>query len=379
LSGLIHEKETSSDFEKSLERALAYEWDKDSNEYCILKKLKRHFDKSRRIPVNLVKRVTEKTAITQSKWFQAKQAKDFSIVKDSLRELVELYKEQISLFPEFACAYDALLDDYEEGMTSRLYGNLFRSLREKQTEIVRKIIESGNFQRNFLDGRSFDGDKQMAFCNEVIAAMGYDRKHGRVDFTEHPFTIDMGLSDVRITTKVVPENPLSCLYSCVHECGHALYTQNTDMALDKTPCADGVSLGFHESQSRLWENIVGRSMEFWTAFYPRFREFFPEQTKDISQQDFYRSVNHVKRSLIRTESDEATYNLHILLRYEMEKQLFSDSVTVDELPDLWNAKMKEYIGIEPANDAEGVLQDIHWYGGLFGYFPTYALGNLIGA
>ena len=209
--------------------------------------------------------------------------------------------------------------------------------------------------------------------------MGYDFTRGRQDMSEHPFTTSFGLNDVRITTKVFATLPVSCLLSSVHECGHALYELGIDKSLNRTPLAEGASFAFHESQSRLWENLVARSRDFWEFFYPRLLDLFPEHLRDVSPDAFYRAVNKVEPSLIRTEADEATYNLHIMLRYEMEKEMLNGTLEVADIPEAWRKKSLDYLGIAPENDAQGVLQDIHWSMGEFGYFPTYALGNLIAA
>jgi carboxypeptidase Taq len=225
----------------------------------------------------------------------------------------------------------------------------------------------------------FDEAKQWEFGVRVITQFGYDWQRGRQDKSAHPFTTTFNLNDVRITTRMDPNFLNPALFATMHECGHALYGQGVDPALERTPLAGGASLALHESQSRMWENLVGRSLDFWTYFYPHLQETFPEQLGNVDLLTFYHGINKVQPSLIRVEADEATYNLHIMLRLELEIALMENRLKVKDLPEAWNSRMQEYLGITPPDDAQGVLQDIHWSSGMFGYFPTYALGNLISA
>jgi carboxypeptidase Taq len=225
--------------------------------------------------------------------------------------------------------------------------------------------------------QEFDERKQWDFGIEVIKAFGYDLERGRQDRSTHPFTTSFGTGDVRITTRIYPDYLSSGLFSTLHEAGHGMYGQGIDPKLSRSLIADGASLGMHESQSRMWENLVGRSRHFWVAFFPRLKEFFPSQLGNVELDEFYRAINKVERSLIRVEADEATYNLHIMLRFEIELGLIEGKLAPKDLPEIWNTKMDEYLGITPTDDAKGVLQDIHWSFGILGYFPTYSLGNLI--
>jgi carboxypeptidase Taq len=225
----------------------------------------------------------------------------------------------------------------------------------------------------------FDEQKQWDFGVEVITKFGYDWHRGRQDRTVHPFTTNFGINDVRITTRFIPDYFSSAFFSTTHETGHALYEQGVDQALARTPMAGGASMALHESQSRLWENLVGRSCDFWEGFYPRLQEYFPAQLGNVSLDAFYKGINRVQPSLIRIESDEATYNLHIMLRLELEIALVEGSLEVKDLPEAWNTRMQEYLGLTPPDDAHGVMQDVHWSSGLMGYFSTYALGNLVSA
>lgn len=384
LSKILHEKETAPEYEALLQEFPLEVLPPESPEAYMIRELRKSLEQEKRIPASLVGRMAEQEAKTQNRWLEAKEKSDYRIVQKELGEMIRLKQEYTSLFPEFANPYDCLLDEYEDGMTCQRLEQIFEPVRQELPVILQQIMEKQkqkeqNNPDDLFRNQRFDPERQMDFCRKILTNMGYNWNQGRLDLTEHPFTTSFGLQDVRITTKILENNPLSCLFSCIHEGGHALYEQNIDPVFNRTPMADGASLGFHESQSRLWENFIGRSEAFWTAFYPAMQKCFPEQLNPVSLNAFMTAVNQVVPSMIRTEADEVTYNLHILLRYDLEKAIFLDHVSVTDLPELWRQKMKQYLNIVPANDREGILQDVHWYCGLFGYFPTYALGNLIAA
>jgi carboxypeptidase Taq len=253
---------------------------------------------------------------------------------------------------------------------------IFDVLRPQQVELVKAISDRPQVDDSFLHV-DYDETTMLAFSEEVANAFGYDFKRGRQDKSTHPFTQSIGPDDVRITTRFDPKNPFGLLFGTMHETGHALYEQGVGHTWSRTMIENGASLALHESQSRMWENLVGRSLPFWEHFYPRVQELFPKQLGKVKLEKFYKAINKVQPSLIRVEADEATYNLHIMLRLELEIAMIEGKVAVKDLPDLWNTKMQEYLGVTPPNDAKGVLQDIHWSGGMMGYFSTYALGNLI--
>jgi len=263
-------------------------------------------------------------------------------------------------------------------MKTREIQEIFIALRPKQIELIKAISEKEEVDRSFLY-LDYPEKSQWKFGEEVITKFGYDWKHGRQDKSAHPFTTSFSRNDVRITTRLKPDFLSVGLFGTMHEAGHGLYEQGLSPKLTRTPVAGGASLALHESQSRMWENLVGRSRSFWVAFYPKLQEYFPSQLGDVDLESFYRAINKVERSLIRTEADEATYNLHIMLRFELELALIEGKLKVSDLPDVWNTKMEEYLGITPTTDADGVLQDIHWSFGIFGYFSTYSLGNLVAA
>lgn len=347
-------------------------------EHSFLEKVRKTYEKERRLPTSLVAEIARVTSKAQSVWATARAKSDFSLFAPYLKQVVELKGEYAACFPEHACAYDVLLDDFEEEMTSAKLDVIFSEMKSEQLPVIRKILNRKQPDDSFLH-LDYPANRQMEFSRMVLTQMGYDWNRGRLDLTEHPFTTTFDRDDVRISTHISESLPMSCLFSCIHEGGHALYEQNIDPLLNRTPMADGASLGFHESQSRFWENQVGRSPEFWNFFFPKFQEFFPAQLDGVTAQDFIHAVNLVQTSPIRTEADEVTYNLHILIRYELEKDLFNGLISVEDLPSQWNAKTQAYLGFSPESDAAGILQDVHWSCGLFGYFPTYALGNLLAA
>ena len=379
LAGVIHEKMTSPDFAARLSAAEneCRDFPPDSVEACLVRRLRRDFAKRSKVPAALVRQLAEASARAHGAWVQARENSQFDLFAPHLEKLLDLRRQYAERFAPYDSIYDPLLDNFEEGFTSAQLDILFADLRKKLLPLFRKIMMSQP-ETEFPAGH-YGEKEQLAFISEILPALGYDFTRGRQDLSAHPFTTGFGLNDVRITTRIFPEMPLSALLSSIHECGHALYEQGIGRELDRTPLADGASFGFHESQSRLWENLVGRSRAFWEYCFPVFRKYFPEQLRSATPEKIWLAVNHVEASLIRTESDEVTYNLHIMLRYEMEKELLSGALAVRDAPAAWNAKSGEMLGVEPANDAEGIWQDIHWSMGEFGYFPTYALGNLLAA
>lgn len=318
-------------------------------------------------------------ALSQSAWEEAKKKKDFSIFKPHLAKIIA-YNKKFSEYWGFAGnKYDGLLDIYEPGMTTERLDVVFGELRESLVDLLQRIKKSNiKMDDNILKG-NYSVESQRMLGETILRQIGYDyERRGRIDASEHPFTTNFGNKDVRITTKYDTSDFRPAIFSMIHEGGHGIYEQNIPDELQGTSLGSGASMGMHESQSRFYENILGKSIEFWSYFYPKFQETF----KDLNEVDFisfYRAVNCVEPSLIRIDADELTYSLHIIIRYEMEKLLINSDINIDDIPKLWNEKYKEYLGVEPENDADGVLQDVHWSGGDFGYFPTYALGNLYGA
>ncbi len=380
LSRIAHEKFTSDEMGNMIDKLKSFQkqCDPESDEYCLIKVMEREYNRKTKVPSALVAEFAGTTARAQHEWEKALKHSDFSIFRPHLEKIFELRKAYSDCFAPYDHVYDPLLDEFEPGLKTADVIDIFNRVRPVQTELIHKISEKQQVNNSFLS-QEFDGQKQWDFGVDVLNHMGYDWKRGRQDKATHPFTTTFGLGDIRITTHIYKNNLTSALFSSIHEGGHALYEQGVARNLARSPLGTGASLAIHESQSRLWENLVGRSHDFWVWAYPRLQNTFPTQLNGIDLDTFYRGVNRVEPSLIRVEADEATYNLHIMLRLELEIAVLEGRVEVKDLPELWREKMGEYLGIIPENDAKGVLQDVHWACGIIGYFPTYALGNMISA
>ncbi|MDZ7844035.1 MAG: carboxypeptidase M32 [Anaerolineales bacterium] len=380
LNSLAHEQFTSSEVGELLEELESYgeELDPDSNTARLLQVTEREYKKSTRVPASFVEEFSRVTSNAHGAWEEARKNDDFSHFEPHLQKIVEMRREYADFFAPYDHVYDPLLDDFEPGMKTASVQKIFDQLRPVQVELIQQINEQEQVDDSFLH-QEFPGDKQWDFGEEVITSYGYDWDRGRQDKAAHPFTTNFSINDVRITTRVDPHFLNTALFGTLHEGGHALYEQGISLDLERTPLAGGTSLAVHESQSRMYENLVGRSYPFWEHFYPRLQEFFPSQLGNVSLDDFYQGINKVEPSLIRVEADEATYNLHIMLRMELEIALMEKQLEVSDLPEAWDQRMEDYLGITPPNDADGVLQDVHWSAGILGYFPTYSLGNLVSA
>ena len=314
----------------------------------------------------------------QSIWEKAKNENDFPAFAPYLEKIVAFNRKFAGYYNPSLPAYDALLNEYEEGMTMEVLNPFFEKLRAAIVPLLEKIRKAKQIDDSFLH-RSFPVEKQKACAEYLMEVLQIDRGYCGLAESEHPFTDNFNNKDVRITTHFYENNLTSALYSVIHEGGHAIYELSCDDRYNQTAIAGGVSMGIHESQSRFFENIIGRSKAFIHAVYPKIKEFFPEQLADVTEEDFYKAVNRATPSLIRTEADELTYCLHVMIRYELEKQLISGKLSVWELPEAWNRLYSEYLGVKVPNDTVGCLQDTHWSGGSFGYFPSYALGSAYGA
>ena len=363
---------------EDLEKELA-DADYDSFEASMLRVTRRGYDRERKLPSELVAELTKAAALAHQAWQKAREAADFGQFQPHLEKILELTVQKAEAWGYEDRVYDALLEGYEPGMKTAQVETLFGEMKEGLVPLVKAIAERQDAVDDSLFGQEFDVDKQWDFGMEVVKALGFDFEHGRQDKTAHPFTTSFSPSDVRLTTRLFPNMFKSALFASIHEAGHGMYEQGFDRSLDRTPLSDSASLGVHESQSRMWENIVGRSRGFWMHWLPRLRAYFPRQLEGIGVEAFYQAINKVKPSLIRVEADEVTYNLHIMLRFEIENLMVEGKVQVADLPELWDAKMEEYLGIRPPDVADGVLQDVHWSSGYIGYFPTYSLGNLLAA
>ena len=385
LQGIAHQKLVSSDTERLLGRCIDLHtgfpleedgelWDESSR--AQLREVWRDYDRAKKLPSDFVIRLSRECSLAQQVWVEAKAQSNYRSFLPNLRRVLSLKREEAQLLGFQDSPYNALLDVYEPGSTIAGLWPLFARLKAQLVPLLKNIQASTvQIDDGFLY-HAYDQARQMEFGRLVLIAMGYDFEKGRLDLSAHPFTTSFHPSDVRVTTRVQEYDLLSCLFSCIHEGGHGLYDQGLDPAHYGTPLGEAVSLGIHESQSRMWENCVGRSRAFWRFFYPILQATFHHQLRAVDAEQFYKVINRVKPSLIRVEADELTYNLHIMLRFEIEQDLIEGKTNPEELPEIWNLKMKEYLGVVPSNDGEGVLQDVHWSMGSFGYFPTYTLGNL---
>jgi carboxypeptidase Taq len=375
---IAHVKATSPEVGKLLEEltAEAKQLDPDSDEFRMIKVAKRGYDINVKVPPEHTAEYARVTANAYAAWEKARPENNFKMFQPHLERIVQLVRQYAEYFAPYEHVYDPLLDRYEPGMKTTEVKAIFKVLRPQQVELLQAIASRPQVDDSFLH-QAYDPQKQWDFGVEVITQFGYDWKRGRQDKAPHPFTTNFSVNDVRITTRIEPHYLGSALFSTLHECGHGLYELGVNPQYDRTSLAEGASLALHESQSRMYENLVGRSMPFWEHFYPRLLALFPSQLGNVDLQTFYKGINKVEPSLIRVEADEATYNLHIMLRLELEIALLEGSLEVKDLPEAWNSRIEEYLGVTPPNDADGVLQDVHWSNGLFGYFSTYALGNLV--
>jgi carboxypeptidase Taq len=379
LRRIAHEQFTSPEVGRLLEELEPFEaeHDFDSFEASLIRVTRRDWAKARKVPAELRAEMSRAAALAIPVWVDARERNDFAAFLPALRENLELRHRYIECFAgEFDEPYDALLDDFEPGMKTAEVRTLFEYLKEHQAPLVKLVAGA---DRPVIDPkRRFPLDQQKAFELEVVRRFGFDDSAWRLDPTVHPFASGAGSQDIRITTRYF-EDSLEGLFGTMHEAGHGLYEHQVELLLDRTPLGSGVSLGMHESQSRMWENLVGRSLTFWRCFFPRAKELFPRAFGEYDVERWYREINAVVPSLIRVESDEGTYNLHIILRFELEQEMINGTVPLEQLPEEWNKRMWDLLGVEVPDDTRGVLQDTHWAIGGIGYFPTYALGNLISA
>lgn len=376
---LSHEMFVSPETKQLLEAAerTADTLDPDSDEAGMIRIVRRDFDKITKLPTEFVAELARARTISTQVWREARPKNDFAMFRPHLETMVDFARREADFLGYTDHPYDALLDNYEPGMTAQDVRTLFARLREVTVPFVRAIVERGPVVDASFLARDYDEADQERFGMEAAAAFGYDLRRGRLDRSPHPFASGTSQKDVRITTRYKREDPKQAIFGIFHEAGHAMYEQGVAPSLDRTPLSRGTSLGVHESQSRMWENIVGRSRHFWRHYLPRLQQVFPDQLRGIDVETFYRAVNEVRPDLIRVEADEVTYNLHIMLRFDLELALLEGTLRAADLPEAWNAKMAEYLGIRPSDDRDGVMQDIHWSGGAIGYFPTYTLGNVI--
>jgi carboxypeptidase Taq len=342
------------------------------------KAIRHEIDRVIRLPKEFVVECSRVTSEALSAWVNARKEKNFSLFAPMLSEIVRLKRMEADYYGFTEHPYDALLDTYEPGMTASRLKKIFEPFKLELGDILPQIAAQPQIDDQWIR-QEISAEKQLAWSKEVLLAMQYDMNQGRQDLSAHPFTININPDDVRITTMVQPDDIREMLYSSIHEAGHALYEQGLPSKFFGLPAAQACSLGIHESQSRLWENNIARSLPFWEHFFPSFRELFPDKLQGKGPEDVYRAVNKVQPGFIRISADELTYHFHVALRFEIELALLSKEIEVADLPTIWNEKVKKYLGIDVKNDAEGVLQDIHWSHGSIGYFPTYSLGSFYAA
>jgi carboxypeptidase Taq len=351
----------------------------ESDAASLVRVVRRDYERAIKVPAEYVARAAATASASYDAWTRARPANDFATMRPFLERKLELSREYASFFAPYADIADPLIDAADEGMTTAAVRKLFTALRAALVPIVRAITEQQPADDRCLRG-TFDAQAQLDFSLAAARRFGYDLERGRLDKTHHPFCTKFSVGDVRITTRVREDDLSDALFSTLHEAGHALYEQGVDPALEGTPLASGTSAGVHESQSRLWENVVGRSRAFWEQAYPALQAAFPAALRTVPQETFYRAINKVARSLIRTDADEVTYNLHIMLRFDLELDLLEGRLAVKDLPEAWRARMQADLGIAPADDRDGCLQDVHWYSGsIGGGFQGYTIGNVLAA
>jgi len=380
LGKISHKKATSPKVGKLLDELVKYaeDLDPDSDEARIIKNSKRGYDQNTKVPPEMVEERILITNAASMGWREAREKSDYSIFQPHMEKIVDFAQRFVDIFQPYDHPYDVLFDLYEPDMKTADAIKVFDDIRPKQVALIKAISEKQQVEDKFLH-QKFPIETQKKIGTELIAALGYDPKNGRQDVAAHPFSTTIGYGDNRITVRFDENFFNPYMFAAMHETGHAMYSLGIPKDNYRTAIYGSCSSALQESQSRLWENLVGRSKPFWEGYYPKLQEYYPTQFGNVSLEEFYKAINIVKPSLIRVEADEATYNLHIMLRLEIEVGLLDGSIKVKDLPEMWNSKINEYLGITPTNDSEGVLQDIHWSMGLMGYFPSYALGNLISA
>jgi len=374
LSGITHRKEVDPALGELLEKA-AENPAASTIDRALVRVMRRSYDQNTKLPEEFVEALTRLTSEALHVWIGARKEADFGRFRPYLEKIVEMSRQQADYLGYAHEPYDSLLDLYEEGLTAIRVQEMFAGLKGPLSDLVKTAMDKGP---ELVIDRDLDQTLQVRFAEMVLKKIGYDFSRGRQDVSTHPFSTTLGHHDRRVTNRYSPRS-IEFIFSAMHEGGHGMYEQGIAAALGHSALDCGVSLGIHESQSRLWENIIGRGLPFWRHFYPELQQLFPEHLAGLSVEDFVRAVNVVKPGPIRVEADEVTYNLHVMIRFELERALMEGAMTVAELPEAWNAMYRKYLGVTVDSDANGVLQDIHWAHGSFGYFPTYTIGNLAAA
>ncbi len=378
LGKLAHQKFSSKKIAKLLKKLEPLEKDLDynSNEASLIRVTRKDYEKATKVPAKFLEEFSNHASATYQLWIQARAQDNFDMVADNLEKTLDYSRRMANYFPHEHIA-DPLIDNSDEAMTVSVLRPLFADLRKELVPLVEAVVAQEPADDSAVK-QFFLQDKQLDFAMMIAQDYGYDKKRGRLDLTHHPFMTKFAIDDVRITTRVNQNDLTDAIFSSLHETGHALYELGVSHDLDRTLLAGGTSSGVHESQSRLWENQIGRSKDLWQYYYPKLQEVFPEQLKDYSLEDYYKAINKVSRSLIRTDADELTYNLHVIIRFDLETDLLEGKIAIKDLPELWRARYQADLGVSSETDADGVLQDVHWYGGqIGGVFQGYTLGNIM--
>ncbi len=377
LSGITHELFTDAKFGRLLQRLYAMK-NLSRKEKKNVSLTLREYKKVQKFSQEFVIKRSHVVSKAYHAWIAAREANDYDLYKDALQELIEIKREESKIIGRRKHPYNALLDQYESGANVAELDKVFSDAKRGLKKLISELNSSTKIKTGFLR-KHYPQDKQWAFGLKVLEHIGYDFEKGRQDLSTHPFTTSFSSEDVRVTTRVVENDFANMTWSCIHEGGHALYEQGLPIEDYGLPTGSAISLGIHESQSRLWENHVGRSMEYWTYMLPKLKKQFPENLKKVSLDKFYRGINKVAPNLIRTEADELHYHFHVMIRYELEKKIMEGKLNASNLKTAWNRLYKSYIGVEVPDDNQGILQDIHWSHGSFGYFPTYSIGSFYAA
>jgi carboxypeptidase Taq len=379
IAALGHRLFTAPEMGAVLQELMAAADSLDPDDRILVSETFHDYDRATRLPERFVHAFAAAQSTGYQAWIEARREERYAVFQPHLERLVDLLREKADLLGYEGSPYNALLEDFERGMTREQLAKLFGELAPRQSELVRRIMAAAGDPGTWWLDQQWEEAPQWALTLRVLRDLGFDLDAGRQDKSEHPFTTSFDICDVRITTRIEPRDPFAALLASVHECGHALYEQGFLEKDRRTVLASAPSLGMHESQSRLWENIIGRSLPFWRHYTPCLKDVFPGRLDGFDAEDIHRAVNRVTPSLIRVYADECTYNLHIVLRFELEVELIENRMKVKDIPDAWNAKIKQYLDLDVPDDVQGCLQDIHWAHGGMGYFPTYALGNLYAA
>ena len=357
------------------EESLEYE----SDEASLIRVTRLDYEKARQVPTDLRTEMTRVASLSRTAWAGARANSDFKAFQPFLQQTIDLKKRYVDCFAPSGDPYDVVLDDFERGMPTSEVRSIFTSLKAAIVPLIAAVADRSDAVDDACLRGDFPIEQQRAFCLSVLRRFGYTDKEWRFDPTAHPFATNTSLGDIRLTTRYYADNVAPSLFGSIHECGHGLYEQGVSPTLERTPLCRGTSLGMHESQSRLWENLVGRSRAAWSCFFPELKQTYPRQFDGVDVETFYRAINKVQPGLIRVEADELTYGLHVVLRFELEEELLSGALRVEDLPKAWDERMQAYLGVTVPDVADGVLQDVHWSLGYVGYFPTYVIGSIVSA